>query len=606
LVHNIFELHNAIALKAINAVDQKVQQIMKNYDLLKPGNHEIEELYQKENIAGQLTPGNASPELLERLKNLENVIVKKVSEAVPKLELEARIDRQDRFAAACQTPAVLEGIDFSILESILKEGPVDFAAISMPINANNPSMGTHSLLSHVLNYKKAPDDSLLKFLLEHGVKVNSQDQKEAEDVMNYWFPSPDLPRGSGHSYGDGTLLRAFLKAGLDINLSLSGDKWYLKYLRYTTLLFRASRDRNYRVTADLIFYGAGELDDGLADTGGGYNDLKPKLRLRDEVLEKMQKHVPLKERKSHKDLSVSERFHLFQLCHDTKKFRENFIRGKEDKETAERIAIHKAFFSACLEGKFEEAEKLLLSQDIDINASLIPHPRAKDTYDKIYYPLLNHACMLGDVKLVEFLLKHGAKCNLGEDRWEARWWPPILECAIYNTPNLHEIRELLLKAGANPNEKSGGQYWVGQIHFRQALEMGVDKRTMLENLTLAGMDIDLQDICYAGKPTLLDHAIPDMDCRDITYRKHNEELAQLLIYFGARIRDEDLKQIQEKAIKVRDQAMNEILNEHLKELDDLKPLSMDLINIIGGYHNDIKLTSQQRLDLAHRCFSLQI
>jgi hypothetical protein len=41
---------------------------------------------------------------------------------------------------------------------------------------------------------------------------------------------------------------------------------------------------------------------------------------------------------------------------------------------------------------------------------------------------------------------------------------------------------------------------------------------------------------------------------------------------------------------LRDKALNEMLNEHLKEIEALKRLPMDLINIIGSYPGEMALT----------------
>ena len=171
---------------------------------------------------------------------------------------------------------------------------------------------------------------------------------------------------------------------------------------------------------------------------------------------------------------------------------------------------------------------------------------------------------------------------------------------------------LLLKAGANPNEKCINRYWASHSHLHEAFfKASANKRALLDELSRIGMDINLPD--REGK-TWFDELYTslsiDYDENDY-FEKIDEdlytELATLLIYYGARINEDQLKAINEnekfkplrEAIKLHDRARTEFINDQLKELQALKPLSMDLINLITRYLNE-ELTPQENAQVARK------
>lgn len=416
LVHSTLELHATIACKRSLAIDLRLQDVIKQYNALKPASHEIEELYKSENLASLLSDQNkTSPELMEKVKKIEAVIFKFVAEMAP--DLKEKIDRQDRFVKACMEPCVRDGSDLSSLESILKEGPVDFDAVQIPIYENT----VFSLQLYAAS-SKAPNDRLLTFLLQKGMPITNEDT-----AIHYLFTYK-----REHGVWKTDLLEAFLRNGLNLNAPI--EKILFRYPNLgQKLIMDTLQENQYSEMRDFVFHGAGFMDSDNILRGTAQlrllpeefdkrcKELKEAFRLRDEMLEKMQKELHPKERKAYGDLSVAEREKLAHLCHETYNFRIAFQQPslKVEKELEDRRVVHSAFITACLDGKLEEAEKLL-SQDIDINANLIAIP----SLDEEHYPLLNHACMLGKVELVDFLLKHGAKFNIGSDRTTPLWLPP--------------------------------------------------------------------------------------------------------------------------------------------------------------------------------------
>lgn len=147
----------------------------------------------------------------------------------------------------------------------------------------------------------------------------------------------------------------------------------------------------------------------------------------------------------------------------------------------------------------------------------------------------------------------------------------------------------------------------------------VDKIALLDDLLGIGMDINLSN--RSGQSwfyeILTDSSfkMEEAEDDDDIYYSDEEfiEAAKLLLYYGAKISDSQLKTIHEKeklaplreALKTRERAVTEFLKDYLKELEALKPLSMDLINLISSYPADVELTPQQLVDIAHRCLKIQ-
>jgi hypothetical protein len=213
LAHNIFELHNLIEGEQFKDVDQKIQQIIKQYGLLQPGCPKIKEIYQKV-ICSEVSKNPTADEIKPKLRDLEQAIVKIVSDTFPKLELEKRFARHERIKLICKLDAVLQGTDLSPLKSILKQGPVDFRAIyitSEPgwMSLYHPSTPL-SLLTYVI--KNAPNDHLLTFLLKNGATINMKNSEEVASIMNYIT-----------SHAKPNFLDVALKAGFDLNCPVPTD-----------------------------------------------------------------------------------------------------------------------------------------------------------------------------------------------------------------------------------------------------------------------------------------------------------------------------------------------------------------------------------------------
>jgi hypothetical protein len=193
-------------------------------------------------------------------------------------------------------------------------------------------------------------------------------------------------------------------------------------------------------------------------------------------------------------------------------------------------------------------------------------------------------------------------------------------------PNKSQIMNLLIKAGANPNEKFANMYYAAMPHFQIAFQNSGSKRVMLQDLILCGMDIN---VYKPGNPydgdTLFEIFFNRLreDEGSRSFSQEDVNTAKLLIFHGAKIKPGHLFVINEvpkfkplaDAIKLYWQMQLEMqpifleqqhkfLNEQLKEVDVLKRLSLDLINIIGGYgYPNTELTPQQRIALADRCIA---
>jgi hypothetical protein len=617
LIHSIIELRVAVDMGEDKEIDKKMQQVIKEYNLLKPDSHELEEIYKKADIAGELSK-KIFFEIRPMVEKFTTIFVNTISEHIPNLDIDERFKRMNRFARECMKPEVMKGTDFSTLDSILKEGPIDLNAIRI-----NCFFRKSSLLNYIMDEKA--NESLIVYLFSKGHKLNKQ---EAEAWGTAKYLVPDRNEGMSRCHPD--ILEQFLKEGFDINFKFFYDPWTAG----KPLLFRAALKEDYLAAQTLVFYGADGKDDESifrkVDRDYFSTVVANAFRLREEMLEKMQKHLPLEERKQYKDLSISERIQLAKLCQKSARFRdcyESVLKGGSgaeqfghiEPELKERVALHDKFAQACLGGNFEEAENLL-SQDIDINANLILNPMASKYYGGECYPLLNYACYMGDVKLVQFLLKHGADPNIGGG-YTLRWFPPLIELSYLPIKNKAEIRDLLLKAGGNPNEKFACNHWLHDAtvtwNFIRA-DLG-NMGTMVNDLILSGVDINLPD--KIQKQTLSDYVLELLSGynSDDDFEKRMK-LMELLIFYGAKIGESNLKKINGneklkpllKAIRIHDEAQREFLkegykarNEYLKGIEALKRLSGDLLNIIDGYYGENELTPLELVEVANRCFKIK-
>jgi ankyrin repeat protein len=606
LVHDIFVLHNQLENKncKVNDVNTTVQDIIKQYGLFKPESHAPQELYQKANVVTK--EKFFSDDGLERMKVFEKALISKVSADVP--DLEKRMDRQKRFEEAVFSVDAFV-CDISKFEEILKEGPVDLNAIS--------HYGK-SILEHAM--RGAPDEKLLFFLLRNGAKFNMQSEREVITLMSLLVPDS----GGRRSFGDFRLndetLALFLRGGFDFNVALPEKNEYGSKIRpkeETSLLRRAMHKRDYDAIKLLVRHGVGELDAAsLTEFDGhyGYDVLKEQLKLRKEMFENMQQKLPPYKRKtSYKELSIDEREQLAKLCNETGAFRFacdawDSRYDHEREPFKEKFALHEKFMEACLNGRFEEAEKML-PQGIDLNARFITHP----VHGLQRYPLLNHACRLGKVEAVKFLIDHGVKFDIGPDSPHAGWLPPILECAVNPIPNKPAILNLLKEHGANPNAE--GILWENQEQLRYVVVEKLKKEDLpgaFRSLTEIGWDINVRD--KQGR-TMLENILlhPPYDL----WTDRRIQLVRLLISYGATIDDKILKQVgnpevlaaANNAKKIYDEVNREFFKE--KELDKkvkaeiadaIPKFSLDVAGFTGDFVDDIALTqAADKLEVANRC-----
>lgn len=619
LIHNVLELHMAVINGNEKAIDQKIQEVIKQYSLIKPESRELQETYEKSKFLNELAkPLCRLSDIKVKTTNIKDTFVKIISKNFPNLQLDQRIERMERFARTCIKDEVLNGKDgLAPLESIINEGQVDINAISvlnvMVLSGSN----SFSLLGFAL-YSKA-DKKVIDFLLSLGAKPNMQNYGEVWAAVKY-LVRPDS--FGEYGYCDTDLLDELIRDGLDVNVLIP---YYPKDL---TLLSTCIQNQDYPGARNLIFHGA-EVNEQLINTRdvNWRVHLCSAFQLRDEMLDKMQRHLPSKDRKQFKDLSVSEREQLAKLCSKADRFRrcyESTLRGGYllasfgtiEPELQKQVDLHKQFAAACLAGRFEEAEKLM-PQGIDISADAV-HP-----FFLACYPLLNHACHLGDEKLVKFLLKHGADPNIGGGLSDYRWLPPIFECAASSLKNKAEIMELLLKAGANPNAQCAGQPWASSYQLWQKLvASGADIRSMLNDLLSCGVNLS-QPNKEKESQSFFDYyfRLADIFLHNVKDPRFKKEikLLETLIFYGVKISESNLKKIHVDprfnqlvvALKLCERALDEvrhiIYNEHLQQIDALKPLSLDLIDIIGGYPGELEvtLTPAEQIAVANCCFTLK-
>lgn len=151
-------LHDAFKSRSPKLIDEKIQQIQKEYSLIKPESAaSFLKLYRETNISGlEREKGPIEP---EKLKQIESAFFKILSKDIP--DLDKRIQSHDHFMAAFER--VFEGDNFEELEQILKETPIDLNACKF---------SGESLLWYAFEVENI---NLLKFLLEHGAKVQPED-----------------------------------------------------------------------------------------------------------------------------------------------------------------------------------------------------------------------------------------------------------------------------------------------------------------------------------------------------------------------------------------------------------------------------------------------
>jgi hypothetical protein len=616
LAGSFFVLHHAITHNQIKGIDQKIQKVISEFRLLKPEDHDLEELCRKVII----------PYLdRKQLMDLECQMSVIIRGNFPDSDFYYRMGRYKRFTEACADHFVLSG-NLEPIEKIWKEGPpLDLNSITLPLHGKNVS-----LLTYVL--KKAINPPLVYFLPKNGLKVNPNNKEEAAEIIKYF---------TRYSYDE--LLQLILHAGFDIHCTVESTNSEMPpSLLIGSFKTPADPMRIPHATQSLIFHGAGEE--------GDFRTLDMKYRydswfklgwtkaflLRDEVFEKLQKEKQITSENC-KDLTLAERELLAKTCFETKARRDAihqeyaFKPGiqhtcPEHCKIKEICALQSKFLSACAEGDFKSAEQLF-SQGVDLNAFSISHPFEKHTS----FPLLNYACMVGNVDLVDFLLAHVASYKFGGGL--SNWLPPIFECISSNTPNRDTIINLLIKAGAKVDDKQAGTYWAARNLFRNRFYFNTDKASkegdwvlkaadkasILEDFIKYGIDIDLPN---DFPRTMLENVLVDIQIHRDQYRRESKsepellEAGTLLIYYGAKINEMyALKYFKEKewakplrdAKEVYHKALNQVLSDHIKDMGGLKAMSLDLIRLIGGYEpfaDDIDLPPELRIQVGRRCLEL--
>jgi hypothetical protein len=442
-----------------------------------------------------------------------------------------------------------------------------------------------------------------------------QDPNQVEVIMAYLNSIPSQKKENRT-----IIFKALLQAGFDPTVPLPKND--TGWLSSTNFLIYISRVNDYPEI--LAYHGFYDVNDHYKTMSGSIasEKLEQAIRLREQMLDKMQRHVPVKGRKKTTDLTVQERFQLSELCSKTQLLRDA-LQGKfsghdkelQDKELHERIEIHKKFKQACLDGNLEQA-KQLLSHDIDIDGLSV------EKGDKKNFPLVNYACMTGNVKLLQLLIDNGAHLNIGHDVVdfsEPSWLPPIFDSAIYSIPNKQEIIALLIKAQADPNERFGQNIWSGCIVSRLTETETDEMFTVLKYLLSAGLDIN-KNLGTSLTYSLLNSTIRYLNSANPATRKKGVELSKLLIYLGINMSEEsknELKRLSDtpdelsellttvlSAKKRYDQIYSQWLKKHLEEESSLKKLSTDLINIISDM-SEIALTPKQRIEIAEKCLQAE-
>jgi hypothetical protein len=538
----------------------------------------------------------------------------------------AKTDRLLRFKQVftdnCDLKLFRDQIPISSLVSILNEGSVDFNELFFNLDKGQysyePSKRGVSLLAYVIRRctirLEDDGDRVLTLLLKKGLKVNMQDHHEVETILFFFDPIIRPYNNYKETF------QLFLRAGFDPTFILPEKMWDRMRMEDRCFQIHALRsDINLKVM--LAYHGFFDVNDhnSIRDKNSFFgfsdSDFEIAIRLREQMLDKLQSHVPPKERKKSNELSADERIQLAELCYKTQAQRDSLQNGKGDKELHERVEIHKKFKQACLDGKFEQAKKLL-SHDIDIDGLTV------EVENKKNFPLVNFACMTGNTKLLKFLIDNGAHLNIGDDTSRRSWLPPILDSAIYPIPNKKEIITLLVKAKADPNERLGEVVWSRYLLDRLSkITKTNDRLTVFKNLLLAGFDINLNIGRIDSQYSLLDSSISRIEALDTNAQTEGAELSKLLIYLSITMRDDLKNTLRNLSTSLYPKYSTELyasvssakerydrvyslwLKEKLAKEPSLKKLSTDLINIIGDMTEEIELTPDQRIEIAEKCRS---
>lgn len=659
VVHEAYDLHCDFQNlpyedKQLSELDGKIQNFIKHYGAINP--HGAEHLMSEYNANIKTLMGDYSGKdiiqqggllkLLEKqLKHLDTDIMMEIVTDIPDAKYDEMIQRQDRFAKAVGDWHIHDEGYVKRLEEILKDGPID-------INACRDDLG-RSVMESMFDNNGKNSNVILEFLLSHGAKILPQ---HAEKLIRYF----ELQLKYSPDPLNEHLLELMIQQGFDLNP---------KGAEGETLLGLFMSTENRKMSSLLVFFGAGDgLDHKLfAQAGRDFlQQLTEAIDIRESVLEAMQKP---------KNFSISqftpeERAQFVKSCKEKQLFRDVYeVRGlvksrdmsssthpktrkinelmtpvvfQRDEnleipaeaavplvkhyqeimpDLENRINRHDQFIKACINGDLEAAGALLKEGDIDVNALTVQRQFPADLLGISYdYPLLNHACLKGDLKLIDLLIKAGAKVNAshpwGTSAQDLVWLPAIIEAVLFAQEKRADVLDRLIKAGAdiNPQDRVGN-LWTGSRMYR-AFNPSVSEANAVEALHSfmnLGVDISVFEPIFekllkgdwhwsaGGADSRQEKSVID------AAKPKRQELVTAMIYYGVDVTKDYVSELVEDfmkdAIKIRNEALQEMWKEEIGQ--GILKFSMDVAGEVGKFEdpNEIvkNLKPKERLTLYQKC-----
>jgi hypothetical protein len=563
LVNNILEFDVAVVENDTPGVDDKIQKIIKQFAGVNPSvEKELNAAYKKIGEKSKLPSFIADTAWYskQQLKGMEKQVLAIISKNFPDLKIEEKIQQQQALEEAF-FKAMKQDASTADLEKLIKQG--------IDLNANPPFLKGESLISAVLDhgYYGEQQIKVIEFFLKNGANI---------PIVNRDLFIQKLFNASKMT---SEFLDLLISKGFDID---KDGKTAIKHCYWPE---------------NVSFLMNCGVDPDPSSTKWSWE----KVSIRADALEEMNK-------KNSQNLTIEEltwphRKALAERCCEISRFDASWkLKLRRNKNQNDlTIKAHEAFVKALEANDFDQAGKMLKEGLVNINAYVAFSDLAEGELRGGYVTLLTSACIKGDLKKVEWLLKSGANPRIGHD-----FIPSILAAAFCQKPQRSAIMNLLKEAGADVNMPLKSIPWTQTSFFALAMFSSA--------VTFLSAEFNPADTIKAllefGLTADLGTIVPMVQLYDV-FADKGEKFLLAMAFYGYHIPEEIIEKLKpaaqqtiRKAIEVRDKLMLQFETVELMEDSSLKVFSLDLVKEIAGYQPLIhSLRPEQRLQLAELCYA---